>query len=426
MKLLTHITIRISVLLMLIMTLWAYLFYLAMINEVNDEVDDTLDIYAERIESRFLAGEPIPHKDNGTNNSYSIRKVDNCKPESFNKSSRYLDSMVYLVEKGETEPARILKSCFVDDKRQIWEITVAVPTIEKEDLQEAILNWILLLYSILILVLIVSNVLLFKYNLKPLYVLLKWLDKYRVGGTNEELINETDIYEFRKLNEAVIRNATRSEELFKSQKSFIGNASHEIQTPIAICTNRLEMLLQEESLDENSAEEIAKVINSLQGISRMNRSLLLLSKIDNHQYQDLDDVIINSVVSSLIDDFAEAYSYQNIKVSIDNNSEIRYRMSSALASILIANLIKNAYLHNNSGGVIRIQMIGRVLTISNSGEFVKLDDTRIFERFYHKYKKSSSSGLGLAIVESICKYYGIDISYNYVNGMHSFSLNFGV
>ncbi|MGL5895269.1 MAG: sensor histidine kinase, partial [Bacteroidales bacterium] len=338
----------------------------------------------------------------------------------------YLDSMVYLVEKGETEPARILKSCFVDDKRQIWEITVAVPTIEKEDLQEAILNWILLLYSILILVLIVSNVLLFKYNLKPLYVLLKWLDKYRVGGTNEELINETDIYEFRKLNEAVIRNATRSEELFKSQKSFIGNASHEIQTPIAICTNRLEMLLQEESLDENSAEEIAKVINSLQGISRMNRSLLLLSKIDNHQYQDLDDVIINSVVSSLIDDFAEAYSYQNIKVSIDNNSEIRYRMSSALASILIANLIKNAYLHNNSGGVIRIQMIGRVLTISNSGEFVKLDDTRIFERFYHKYKKSSSSGLGLAIVESICKYYGIDISYNYVNGMHSFSLNFGV
>ncbi|MGL4994190.1 MAG: histidine kinase dimerization/phospho-acceptor domain-containing protein [Bacteroidales bacterium] len=426
MKLLTHITIRISVLLMFVMTLWAYLFYLAVINEVNDEVDDSLDIYAERIESRFLAGDSIPHKDNGTNNSYSIKELDSSRWGDVDLESRYLDSMIYLVEKQETEPARILKSYFRDRDSRLWEVTVAVPTIEKGDLQEAILQWLLSLYLLLLVVLIVSNVLLFKYNMRPLYILLRWLDNYKLGGKNEDLINDSEILEFKRLNEAVIRNARRSEELFTNQKSFIGNASHEIQTPIAVCTNRLEMILQDDSLSESQAEEIAKVIHSLQGVARMNRSLLLLSKIDNHQYQELVEVNINNLVHTLSEDFSEAYSYLKIKATVTNTSEIRYRMSSALASILIANLLKNAYLHNNAGGIINIEIKGDVLSISNSGEFVRLDEGLIFERFYHKYKKSSSSGLGLAIVDSICKYSDIGIQYNFLDGMHVFILKFKI
>ena len=62
--------------------------------------------------------------------------------------------------------------------------------------------------------------------------------------------NDTQITEFRKLNEAAIRYVERTEQMFEQQKQFIGNASHEIQTPLAICRNRLEMLMEDDSLSE--------------------------------------------------------------------------------------------------------------------------------------------------------------------------------
>lgn len=94
--------------------------------------------------------------------------------------------------------------------------------------------------------------------MRPLYVLLHWLDKYRIGKVNEPLQNNTRVSEFRKLNEAAVRYAERSEQMFEQQKQFIGNASHEMQTPLAICRNRLEMLMEDENLSESQLEELMK------------------------------------------------------------------------------------------------------------------------------------------------------------------------
>lgn len=74
------------------------------------------------------------------------------------------------------------------------------------------------------------------------------------GKENEALNNDTQITEFRKLNDAAVRYAERTEQMFEQQKQFIGNASHEIQTPLAICRNRLEMLMDDDSLSEINLE----------------------------------------------------------------------------------------------------------------------------------------------------------------------------
>ena len=104
--------------------------------------------------------------------------------------------------------------------------------------------------------------------------------------------------------------------MFEQQKQFIGNASHEIQTPLAICRNRLEMLMEDDSLSEKQLEELMKTHQTLEYITKLNKSLLLLSKIDNGQFTDTKEVDLNVLLKQYLEDYKEVYSYKNIEVSI--------------------------------------------------------------------------------------------------------------
>jgi len=144
MKLIYRIIIRIALMLTVVLGAWAVFFYIAVIDEVNDEVDDSLEDYSETIIIRALAGEELPSKNNGSNNQYYLRKVSKEYADE-REDICYKDSMVYIVEKEETEPARILTTLFKDDEGQYYELTVSTPTIEKDDLKDAMLGWIIFL-----------------------------------------------------------------------------------------------------------------------------------------------------------------------------------------------------------------------------------------------------------------------------------------
>ena len=331
--------------------------------------------------------------------------------------------MVYIPEKDETEPARILTTIFKDDGEKFFELTVATPSIEKDDLKDAMAGWMIFLYIALLLTIIVINVWVFYRNMRPLYVLLHWLDKYRIGKGNEPLQNNTRVSEFRKLNEAAVRYAERSEQMFEQQKQFIGNASHEMQTPLAICRNRLEMLMEDENLSESQLEELMKTHQTLEYITKLNKSLLLLSKIDNGQFTDTKEVDLNVLLRQYLEDYKEVYSYKNIEVSITEQANFHITMNESLAIALLTNLLKNAFVHNVDEGHIRIIITKHSITFRNSGEKQPLDETHIFERFYQVHKKEGSTGLGLAITDSICRLQQLNLRYYFEQGEHCFEIS---
>lgn len=421
MKLIYYILIRISLALTVILTGWAIFFYIAVMDEVNDEVDDSLEDYSELIIIRALAGEELPSKNSGSNNQYFLREVSKGYADA-REDIMYKDSMVYIPEKQETEPARILTTLFKDDADRHFELTVATPSIEKNDLKQAITGWMGFLYILLLFIIILISVWVFYRNMRPLYVLLHWLDKYRIGAKNEPLQNNTDVSEFRRLNEAAIRNAERSEQLFEQQKQFIGNASHEMQTPLAICRNRLEMLMEDETLSESQLEELVKTHQTLEHITKLNKSLLLLSKIENGQFADVTRVEVNSVLKQYVEDYKEVYAYRNIEVTICEEDTCYLMMNETLAVVLITNLLKNAFVHNIDGGCIRIVITAQSITFCNTGVGHPLDGERIFQRFYQVQKKEGSTGLGLAIADTICKMQSISLHYYYKEGKHCFVL----
>lgn len=422
MKLIYRIVIRISLLLTLVLGVWAVFFYMAMMDEVNDEVDDSLEDYSEVIIIRALTGEELPSQNTGSNNQYYLKEVTEEYADS-RESIAYKDSMVYIVEKGETEPARILTTIFEDKENRFYELTVSIPSIEKDDLTAAIRDWMIFLYVALLFIIIVVNVWVFQRSMRPLYVLLHWLDNYQIGHKNKPLKNDTQITEFRKLNGAAIRNAERSEQLFEQQKQFIGNASHEIQTPLAICQNRLEMMMEDESLSESQLEELIKTHQTLEHITKLNKSLLLLSKIDNGQFTEIVELELNGLLMQYLNDYKEVYAYRNIRIEVVENGLFGVHMNESLATILVTNLLKNAFVHNVDGGYIRIEITSHNFTFCNSGVGHSLDKERIFERFYQGAKKESSTGLGLAIVDSICRLQNIGLRYYFENGEHCFEIS---
>ncbi|MDR1886945.1 MAG: HAMP domain-containing histidine kinase [Prevotellaceae bacterium] len=423
MKLSSRIISRISLALLLLFALWASLFYFIIIEEINDETDDALEDYSEYIITRALAGETLPSADNGSNNSYHITEIT---PEyaDRNPAISYRSEMIYLHSKKETEPARILKTIFRDAGDRYRELTVSIPTIEKEDLQEVILWWIIVLYISLLILIIVVNLWILHNSFKPLYAILKWLDDFGVEKEVTPLDNPTRITEFGKLNSAVMRAAQRNTDTYKQQKSFIEHASHELQTPLAVSLNKLELLADDPELNERQLGEIDKITQSLNQMVKLNKTLLLMTKIENNQFPDKKEVAVNDLIKKLIADCLEVYAQRNISLLLNEDAVLKISMNETLASILFGNLLKNACLHNRQNGIIRIRISSLSFTVANTGIPEMLDEASIFNRFYCGIKKEDSTGLGLSLCQSVCRLYGIEIRYAFINREHSFSLLF--
>lgn len=421
MKLVYRLALRTLLLLFPIMAVWGFFFYQAMIAEVVDETDDTLEDYSESIIRRALGGDRLPSISNGSNNQYYLTPISGEEAAAMPVIS-YKDSMTYIIEKGEKEPARIMRTIFVNDMGQHFMLTVATPIIDRQDLTRQIFYWVVMLYVVLLLTVVVVNTVIFYRSLKPLYVLLDWLDNYTVGKENAPLVNPTSVTEFQKLNDAAVKNALRHEQYNEQQKVFIGNASHEVQTPVAICLNRVEMMMEDDSLPENIMQGLAELHTTLQHISRLNRSLLLLTRIDNGQFSDVANIDLCAMARRYADSFADIYSHRGITCEMRGEKQMHIMINPTMAEMLVSNLLKNAFVHSPDGATVIVTVTGMTMDFSNVAESGPLDGEKVFERFYQGSKREGSTGLGLAICSAICRAYGLGIAYSYNDGTHHFTV----
>ena len=420
MKLIYRISLRLSLVLLPLIALWAVVFYFTMVDEINDEVDDALEDYSELIVIRMLSGELLPRMNEGSNNSYTIAPVDE-NYAAAHPGIDYYDAEVYIPEKEETEPARFLVTIFQDGNGQFYELKVATPTFEKDELLETILWWVVWLYLLLLITVVGTTMWIFHNSMRPLYALLHWLDGYVPGHKTVPVPNNTSITEFRRLNTAAQQAVDRSEELLEQQKQFIGNASHELQTPLAVLGGRMEYMLDHAGLDEQTMGEVIQMQRTLGHIVRLNKTLLLLAKIDNGQFPENTDVDISAMIREQKELYDDIYEERDIRCDMHLTGSFLVRLNESLASVLVSNLIRNAYAHSEAGARIDIRIEGRTLTVSNDG-VTPLDGKHIFERFYQGSKREGSTGLGLALVKAVADSYGLCVGYRFGEEQHIFSV----
>lgn len=420
MKLIYRVTLRLSIVLLPILLIWATVFYFSMVNEINDETDDSLEDYATMLIRRTLTGSELPGQSDGSNNTYSIELLGNS--GQHKPYIHFEDRRVYIPEKRETEPARTLTMTFADSDGNTYLLTVSTPTFEREDLLLAVLWHLVLLYATLTLTILAVTALIFNYSMRPLYRLLSWLDNYNLGDGVENLPVCTHITEFKKLTESARSTIERAEKYYERQKQFIGNASHELQTPLAVLGTRIEWMIDNTPLTEEQFAELAKMRQSLHRLSRLNRTLLLISKIENAQFNEKHDIDFVELTNNELEIYQDIYAGKEIQCNTEMPARFIVSMDESLATTLVTNLLKNAFLHTADGGTIDISLSNGTLTVSNSGEEA-LDATRLFDRFYTS-GKSGSTGLGLALVKSISEFYNFGLEYSFTGGKHHFTVRF--
>ena len=421
MKLIYKIMLSLSIPLVITLALWGWLSYRTMSGRIHKDTDMILKDYSDQIVSRKLSGQEMPDRFNGAYNTYYIKEVT---PEyaADNPSPYYGEAEAYIRSQEDFASSRIRRQVFSDNAGNYYEITVSLPVFEQETLVEHVLWWTGVLFFILLITLLVIGLIVIDYNLKPFKALMKWMDDYVPGHPSDTVPADTDVLEFRKLAETVRKAVARFENEYEERKIFIGNASHELQTPLAVCGNRLEMLLDRPDLNEEIAEEMVKLHRSLQHLIRLNKTLLLLSRIENDQFPPVDEVDMTSVLKDSLGLNEEIYAHKSINSSIDVQGTFVCRINEQMASMLVGNLVKNAFVHSAPGAEIKVSVSADGFAVRNHGD-APLDKSRVFHRFYLPGgRREGSTGLGLALAYSVCERSGLSLTYDFEENHHIFSV----
>ena len=422
MKLTTHAIRSLILPLLLIFGVWSVAFYFILTDELIDEVDDQLEVYSEHITRQWLSGEALPDSTDGSNNTYYIRQIT---PEeaAMDKKVEYEYKNIYIAAKLEEEPARVMHSIFEHNDGTWWKLTVMTPVYERNEVIGTILVATSILLVVMLLVIIGIFAWVFVRHTRPLYKVLHYLDSYVIGNP-QALDNETDVTEFQRLNESVTACIQRIEEVYERERRFIGDASHELQTPIAVCQNRIELMMNDAAMTEQQMMELAKMHRTIGELIRLNKTLLFLSKIENNQYIEQTEVDLNAKVHHQMEMLAEVYASKEITVRLYEKGQWTLCGNEELITSLVSNLLRNAYLHNGTHGTIDIYIKEGALSVANTGEGEALDASRLFDRFYRgSHGKKHSNGLGLSIVKAICEASRLKVGYTFEQGKHIFTVN---
>lgn len=258
---------------------------------------------------------------------------------------------------------------------------------------------------------------------QPFKDTLQLLQSFQLNNHTKPEFAETDIAEFQELHLALDKLLQHSISTYKSQKEFTENASHELQTPIAIIKNKLDLLLQDKHLTDQQYDMIEEINLTLSRISRINKSLLLLAQIENHQFHSIRSLNVSAMIKNAISDLEDFLVNKNITVRLDSGEQLNVKANPDLIEILINNLLLNAIRYSTKGSLIRVQAAFNQLVISNPGN-TALDKAGLFDRFKKLSSESSGSGLGLAIVKEICNSHSWQIEYKFANNQHHFILKF--
>lgn len=421
MKLLNRSLQYLSISMLLIVSIWSVIFYLDMMDEIYDSIDDGLDNYKMLILNKAANDSTILLKDGFDESNYSIQPVS--EGVALRIYDTYKDTLIYMPFEESKEPVRLLISAF-EHQGKYYELKVISSMVEEDDLMRSVLTNIAWLYILLIISIVVVNNVVLRKLWQPFYNLLQQFQHFRLGKDSELTDVKTDINEFDELQMAGQTLISHTVEAYNRQKQFTENAAHELQTPLAIISGKIELLLERNTLNDQDAESLAEVLNISERLSQLNKSLLLLSKIENKQFYNNQDVLLTEVVSQVVNDFEDFAKFKNLTIDVRKSSEVHLNMDAVLASILVSNLLRNALFHNIQNGKIIIEIDENKLSICNTSASDKLNENEIFNRFYKSDAGRQGTGLGLAIVKAIVQLYGFAIKYVYKNAMHCFEIKF--
>lgn len=385
------------------------------------EVQRETDWYIqEELDNLYLAiekGAPIEALENV---KVKIRKME---IEHEEIEPVYVDTIMVHPRTKQIEAFRKV-SLIKEIDGQLYHIRVLDLVVESDDINDGVYNSLSRVFMVLALVIILASFLLSRWLFRPFNNTLRAIRQFQLRDREALNLTETYTTEFRQLNTFLEQMTRKIRQDYQNLKEFTENASHEMQTPLAIAKGKLELLVETGELNEEQMRMVDSAYKSISKLSRLGRSLSLLTKIENQEFSNLQQLDFSEVVSEQLYNFQELVELRDLKMSQQLDPSVGIYMDPYLADMLLNNLFQNAIRHNlESGGQIDINLTSGELLIRNTGPIPQVPPSHLFQRFKKSNQSAESLGLGLAIVDKICIVSQLSINYEYHDGWHSFRLN---
>jgi signal transduction histidine kinase len=332
-------------------------------------------------------------------------------------------SYYYDTLNSENEPYREL-NLPVSIEGKPYTYSARINLVETEDLMKSVALLFFIIISLLLIGLYIVTKRLSLNLWKPFYETLQQIEQFEIDKSNQPKLKETRIEEFNRLNQSIEKLIERNTSIYHSQREFIENAAHELQTPLAVFQVKIDTLIQSSDFTQEQYEMLSSLNDSVSRLNRLNKNLLLLSKMENDSYNEKQTISLNEAIEKHFDFFTEQAKAKNINIKMELNETVSINSNPVLAEILISNLFLNAIRHNVANGQIIVTLSSHTLTFSNTGQPQALVADKLFNRFSKSNPSEQGNGLGLAIIKKISDLNNWKISYSFFDNFHSFSLTF--
>jgi len=403
----------------LLLLVSAPLFYYTTERLYIEETDETLILHKNEFIKYSLPTFKMDEisKWNQYNRNIKIKPYKHIGNDTIFYSS-YYDTL-----EAETEPYRELNASVRLDGNS-FTYSSRINLVESEDLMESIaLLFLAIIFLFLVGLLVITKRLSIKLW-KPFNVTLNQIEKFEIDKSNQPIFIETDIEEFQRLNKSVEKLIEKNTAIFHSQREFVDNAAHELQTPLAIFQANIDTLIQSSGFTQEQCKMLGSLNESVFRLTRLNKNLLLLSKLENDNYSEKETIYLSQTITKHIDFFTEQATSKKLNIKMDLFEKASIKSNSVLAEILISNLFLNAIRHNIKGGVIIVKLTNESLIFSNTGQSHPLIAQSLFQRFSKSNPSEQGNGLGLSIIKKIVTLNNWTISYSFADDIHSFSVTF--
>ncbi|WP_436514664.1 sensor histidine kinase [Ekhidna sp. To15] len=331
------------------------------------------------------------------------------------------DTSMYDTYEGKMLDYRKLTFSASHDGKE-YRVTIVKSLVNNNDLLQAIGEIMVLVAMLFMLSLIVINLLIAKKIWKPFYQTLSLFKNFNIKQPEKIVFPKSKIDEFRSLNQVVENMTEQTAKDYQNLKEYTENASHEIQTPLAIIQNRTELMMQNLQ-DETLVENLGAIRSAALRLSKLKEGLALFAKIDNHQYVETQTIHLHSFLNEIIENVQDLLEMKQISYSSKVLFDSKVVMNETLAYVLFNNLINNAIKYNLVNGKLNLEIDKNSVSVINTGEELEVDPNTLFTRFVVSGSRKDSTGLGLSLVKRIADYNEMNVSYTNDGNLHKIKLS---
>ncbi|MHC2991484.1 histidine kinase [Pontibacter sp. HJ8] len=394
-------------------------YYKIMQVEIYDEVDDQLFTDKENILEYIRHNNELPSVTSGISEAILVKEAVNSSPALEALS----DTLIFSAYDEEYVPFRRLTFVAYQDEKP-YQYTILKSLMDFDDLFESTMLAMAWIFVLLLVGLVAVNYMINKYTWRNFYDTLSRVKRYSLSQQQPLALSRTETKEFQELNEVLRAMTDKIHSDYLNLKEFTENASHEIQTPLAIVNSKLELFMQSDNLTPQQANMLAEMHTSVNRLARLNKSLILLTRIENREFQEHESLPLHALVSEQLEQLQEMVDMHELTLETTSLEPTFLSMNRGLAEVLLSNILLNAIRHNYKGGSIQVSLTAQQLCVRNSGKELQGPPEELFRRFMSSHETSGSLGIGLALVSRICTLYQLHPSYSYAAGRHSLCIKF--